>query len=101
MDNRLPPNSFRCPRCSEEVPVGARQCRSCGSSADCGWEETDAEYAMGGYDEDSDFDYDDFVEREFGTDGGPPLSEIRELRFRLVILAVLIALLLPILWGYL
>jgi len=56
---------------------------------------------MGGYDEDSDFDYDDFVEREFGTDGGPPLSEIRELRFRLVILAVLIALLLPILWGYL
>ena len=89
-------HTFNCPHCGEELPLGTKRCRSCGASDDCGWEEA----TDGRYDIDDDFDYDDFVAREFGTDGDPPLAETRDLRFRLVILGIVVAMLLPLILAY-
>lgn len=51
--------SFICPNCGAEVAAGATFCRECGASDDAGWSDD-------GDDElDDDFDYDEFVHREF------------------------------------
>jgi hypothetical protein len=56
-----------CPNCGAEVPQNARACPECGSDTDTGWSEA-AETS--GLDlPDQDFDYQDFVNREFGTGG--------------------------------
>lgn len=53
-----------CPACHEHVPAGRRSCPHCGSSATDGWSEA---ARTDGLDlPDDDFDYDDFVAREFG-----------------------------------
>ena len=54
---------FPCPHCGEYVPAGARVCRECGASDECGWDVNDDPYRVPP-DEDE-FDYDDFVAREF------------------------------------
>jgi len=61
--------SFRppgqCPVCGEWVPRGAVACDDCGACAKSGWKENADVYD--GLDlPDEDFDYDDFVGREFG-----------------------------------
>jgi len=93
--------TFDCPHCGEEVSLDARRCHVCGASDESGWEETDGHDALGGYGSDDEFDYDDFIAREFGTDGKRPRAETRDLQFRLVILAVVISLLLPLILAYL
>ncbi len=53
-----------CPNCGVEVRRGARACPGCGASHDSGWNE---EAAVSGLDlPDEDFDYEAFVESEFG-----------------------------------
>jgi len=53
-----------CPNCGVEVRRGARACPGCGASDDSGWNE---EAAVSGLDlPDEDFDYEAFVENEFG-----------------------------------
>ena len=53
-----------CPVCHEHVPHGRRACSQCGSSADDGW---GGDTSADGLDlPDDEFDYDDFVAREFG-----------------------------------
>lgn len=53
-----------CPICGEFVPRGLVACPSCGSCAKSGWSDA-ADYD--GLDlPDNDFDYDEFVAREFG-----------------------------------
>lgn len=54
----------QCPVCGEWVPRGAAACNDCGACAKSGWSgDTHAD----GLDlPDEDFDYDDFVAREFG-----------------------------------
>lgn len=61
----------QCPNCGEWVPRGAVACDECGSCAKSGWSE---EAEQDGLDLPSDdFDYDDFVAREFGGEhGGKP-----------------------------
>jgi hypothetical protein len=54
-----------CPVCGADVPAHARACPECGACEDTGWSE-DA-YASNLGLPDADFDYEDFVEREFGT----------------------------------
>lgn len=53
-----------CPNCGAEVPHGAKACPECGSDEETGWSE------KARYDNlnlpDENFDYDDFVKREFG-----------------------------------
>lgn len=52
-----------CPNCGAEVPPKAKACPECGSDEQTGWSE------QASYDNldlpDENFDYDDFVEREF------------------------------------
>jgi hypothetical protein len=52
-----------CPNCGAEIPPNARACPECGSDETTGWSD-DAK--SGGLDlPDQDFDYDEFVKREF------------------------------------
>ena len=53
-----------CPNCGADVPRRARACPECGADEQTGWSE---EAAYGGLDlPDDSFNYDEFVEREFG-----------------------------------
>jgi len=59
---------FVCPQCGGEVDVAARVCPHCGSDDRTGWAEDADKWAAGvptGYAEDDEFDYEDFVRREF------------------------------------
>jgi hypothetical protein len=60
-----------CPHCGAEVPRNARACPECGSDENTGWSE-DAQ--SDGLDlPEENFNYDEFVEREFG---GKPASPV-------------------------
>lgn len=54
------PLSLRCANCGERL-YQRDFCRACGASEESGWAAPDL-----GEDSDEDFDYDDFVRREFG-----------------------------------
>lgn len=58
----------QCPVCGEWVPRGAAACDECGACARSGWRQ-DAEVYDGLDLPDDDFDYDAFVEQEFGGHG--------------------------------
>ncbi len=59
-------NTFDCPACGEEVPVGAKSCPHCGACEKTGWNEEATRYD--GLDlPDEDFDYSEFVKEEFGS----------------------------------
>ncbi len=59
-----------CPVCGEEVPRGAAACPECGADERSGWRE-DAD-TSGGLDlPDEEFDYDEFVKKEFGSEVKP------------------------------
>ena len=53
-----------CPNCGADVPRNARACPECGSCEETGWGEASGTEGLGLPDEE--FNYDDFVEREFG-----------------------------------
>ncbi len=57
----MPPES--CPHCGAEVPPNAKACPECGSDESTGWSDDAARENLGLPDEN--FDYDDFVKREF------------------------------------
>lgn len=59
-----------CPVCGEEVPSGALACSECGADHNSGWREGAAEEGGAGL-PDEEFDYDDFVAREFGGSPKP------------------------------
>jgi hypothetical protein len=59
-----------CPNCGAEVPPKARACPECGSDEQTGWSEA---AATSGLDlPDQEFDYDDFVQKEFSKEGPRP-----------------------------
>ena len=58
-----------CPHCGAEVPRGAKVCPECGSDEETGWSEEARRGDLGLPDEQ--FDYDDFVKREFGNEPKP------------------------------
>ena len=66
-----------CPVCGEFVPRRSVACPGCGASRDSGWNE---EAAVSGLDlpDDDEFDYNDFVAREFGQ-GRPKKPDRRRL----------------------
>ena len=53
-----------CPHCGAVVPPTAKACPECGSDEQTGWSEEARASDLDLPDED--FDYDDFVQREFG-----------------------------------
>jgi len=59
-----------CPNCGAEVPPHAKACPACGSDEQTGWSE------QARYDDldlpDQNFDYDDFVKREFSGEKSVP-----------------------------
>jgi hypothetical protein len=57
-----PPES--CPNCGADVPRNATACPACGADEKTGWSEE--VYADGLNLPDESFDYDEFVDREFG-----------------------------------
>lgn len=57
---------FACPHCGAPVRADARFCRQCGASEDSGWNEDDSlEEDVAGYAGADDFNYDEFIAREF------------------------------------
>ena len=58
---------FVCPHCGAEVPAAASFCRHCGASEESGWNESEADLYdhNAGYADDDDFDYNEFITREF------------------------------------
>ena len=64
---RRPRRGFTCPHCGAEVPPRAAACPDCGSDDETGWS-SDAQFSTpespSGYEGDE-FDYDEFVQREF------------------------------------
>ena len=59
----MPPEM--CPNCGAEVPRKAKACPECGACEQTGWSE---DAGVGDLDiPDESFDYDEFVQREFGA----------------------------------
>jgi hypothetical protein len=65
---------FVCPHCGAELPAGAKFCRQCGASDESGWNEGDAG-ENGDLAAEDDFDYQDFLRREFPDQAEPSPKE--------------------------
>ena len=59
-----------CPHCGADLPRNARACPECGSDEKTGWSEAAAASGLDLPDEE--FSYDEFIEREFGSEKKPP-----------------------------
>ena len=80
---------FVCPHCGAEVSHKARACPECGADDETGWAEDADKWRADiptGYGGDDDFDYDEYVRREFGADEGRILGLPAGLFFLLVVL---------------
>jgi hypothetical protein len=88
---------FVCPHCGADVPARARFCRHCGASDDSGWNDGEADDGLSAADAEDDFDYDDYLRREF-PDHAPPDPQ-RSLRKALVTFVVLAVALAMLLWS--
>ena len=67
---------FLCPNCGADVKKGKLACPECGSCDETGWSDAASEgFADGEWDDEGDFDYDDFVKREFPDSAGPFSSQ--------------------------
>lgn len=66
---------FQCPVCGAEVHPNAHGCKSCGARREAhGWSRPESHEGLG-LPEDDDFDYREFVDREFE---GSPAGGLRE-----------------------
>jgi len=83
-----------CPNCDNFVPRGANRCRHCGSSSTDGWSDdadsTPVENPL------TDFDYEDYLHREFEPRSPRPFSP-RWILLALALLALTGLLLAPLL----
>ena len=61
---------FDCPVCGETVPGGSKSCPECGACEKSGWSDAD-QYGTSLPDAPEDFDYERFVEEEFGSGAKP------------------------------
>ena len=57
-----------CPVCGEEVPPRALACPGCGADHHTGWNDDEVNDL---YTPEEDFDYDEFIEKEFGSSHRP------------------------------
>jgi hypothetical protein len=81
-----------CPNCGADVPRNAKACPECGSDEKTGWSERAAGDNLGLPDDE--FDYDDFVKREFGEK--KPMPHGIAWYWWLVAVGLLLALVLPV-----
>ena len=68
LNSRMTPEI--CPNCGAQVPRRAKSCPECGADESTGWSE-DADTESLGLPEEK-FDYDEFVNREFGSPSPKP-----------------------------
>jgi uncharacterized membrane protein YvbJ len=64
----MSPNT--CPHCGADVPPNAKACPECGSDDTTGWSDEARTADLGLPDEE--FNYDEYVKREFGSEKKPP-----------------------------
>jgi len=69
-DRKSPRPPEDCPNCGTAVPPNAKACPECGSDELTGWSEAATEAGLGLPDES--FDYDKFVQEEFGEHPARP-----------------------------
>jgi predicted nucleic acid-binding Zn ribbon protein len=86
----MPPSI--CPNCGAEVPSNAQACPACGSDEQTGWSDRACADNLGLPDEE--FDYDEFIEREFGKERVKPHG----VRWLWWVVAALLAVLLLTWW---
>src|SRR4051812_27133868 len=60
-----------CPVCGEDVPRGALACPECGADHESGWREDAESYGVALPDDEEEFDYDEYLQREFGASPKP------------------------------
>ena len=96
-DRQSADDYFVCPCCGAEVPAKANFCRECGASDESGWDEggrSRDEEPDEGYGQDDDFDYDEFVQREFPEAAeGWSRQRVKKVLLTIVVIAVCLALL--------
>jgi hypothetical protein len=80
-----------CPVCGEDVPRGSLACPACGADHNSGWRE-DADSYDGLDLPDNNFDYDEFVQREFESGVKPAGIKTIWWITAIIVLAVSIAL---------
>jgi hypothetical protein len=74
MPKRRLPAPATCPVCGEDVPRNALACPECGADHSSGWREEAASIdAIGDREDEDDFNYEEFTEREFGS-GKPQIK---------------------------
>ena len=64
-----------CPVCGEDVPPVALACPECGADHRSGWREDTELYDAVDLPDD-DFNYEDFVQREFGSSRRPTIKKV-------------------------
>lgn len=76
MNQRPTTTDPRCPECGSSVHLNSVSCGSCGARRDeQGWGNSEAYDGIDlPGDGDEDFDYEAFLEREFGEENKPPLA---------------------------
>ena len=93
MESDDPHDAAVCSHCGAELAPRASFCRACGASEDSGWSEgayeSTEEWAL---EDESDFDYDDFVAREF-PDAAPGADQLKWVLLAVAALGVTFALL--------
>ena len=87
---KLEPPS-ECPVCGEDVPRGSLACPACGADHNSGWREGAENYDGLDLPDDS-FNYDEFVQREFGSTIKPTGIKTIWWITAIIVLAVSIAL---------
>lgn len=105
-NKEIPRDWFVCPHCGADVLRGAKACKECGSDAETGWapeaRHHDEEEALPtGHGRERDFEYDDFLEREFPQHMSPE-RRAKKRRWIALVLLVIAAFLLYTLycWGW-
>jgi hypothetical protein len=84
-----------CPNCGADVPARAKACPECGADEQTGWSEEATGFENIGIPEES-FNYDDYVNREFGGEASP--AENRQRFWKKTGVVVLILFLLPVVY---
>ena len=77
-----------CPHCGAEVPPKAKACPECGSDEKTGWSEKAHAERLGLPDDE--FDYDEFVKEEFGSEQGARARGISWLWWTVAVILIII-----------
>lgn len=78
-----------CPVCGEDVPKGSLGCPECGADHASGWRES-AESHDGLDLPDDEFNYDEFVQEEFGTSHHPRIHPVWWIAALVLLVALLV-----------